>query len=657
MIFTRTSIAALSIWLAFFSPVARSGTYPQLISEQFDKRGALPEEARRPAIALEQIDPAKLPAGAKVTATARSASGQIWLLSDKGAFRSKAAGFEPLGVGPRQLEPGQAPVPDGARITALVADRIGHIWVGTDSGVFITNGEEWWQKLDRRDGVPFERINCLHLAPGGDVWAGTPEGAWRLRDGRFCYFWGKRWLRDNDVLAIWTDTAGRAWIETKSGIACILDKPTTLAEKAAHYDRIIQDRHIRRGFIAAIDLDNPGDTTKGAHFEVSDNDGLWTSLYVAAMALRYKVTQAPAAREQARKSLNALLDLERLSGIPGFPARAIVSDQELKAGAHGFSLDAKVHAPGETAKAWYRSPTNTGLWCKGDTSSDELDGHYFAWYLYHDLVADLAEKKEIAAVVRRVTDGIIKNNYTLVDHTGRKTRWGIWAPELINHNPFYRGLRSLNSLEILCYLKVAEHITGDRKYAQAALSLVDDHHYLLNGLLVRRGRGAEWPNLNHSDDELLYIVYYPLLTLEKDPARRRLLVESIARTWEEIEGEQSIRPEHNPFYNFIYGATTGRRCDVEQARETLREWPWDLIAWSTRNSQRHDVAIKTATGFRRNKTQLDRVLSPAERTQDRWNANPFGADWGSDGRREDDGVAWTVAYWLGVYHGYLSADE
>jgi len=63
------------------------------------------------------------------------------------------------------------------------------------------------------------------------------------------------------------------------------------------------------------------------------------------------------------------------------------------------------------------------------------------------------------------------------------------------------------------------------------------------------------------------------------------------------------------------------------------------------------------TGFRRNKTQLDRVLSPAERTQDRWNANPFSADWGSDGRREDDGVAWTVAYWLGVYHGYLSADE
>ena len=92
--------------------------------------------------------------------------------------------------------------------------------------------------------------------------------------------------------------------------------------------------------------------------------------------------------------MNALLDLERLSGIPGFPARAIVTDDELKAGAHGFSADAKVHAPGETAKAWYRSATTPGLWCKGDTSSDELDGHYFAWYLYHDLVADESEKKK-----------------------------------------------------------------------------------------------------------------------------------------------------------------------------------------------------------------------------------------------------------------------
>src|SRR5262249_14509267 len=138
------------------------------------------------------------------------------------------------------------------------------------------------------------------------------------------------------------DRSGRAWFETRTGFACIEERPKTLVEKAAHYDRIIQARHCRRGYIAALDLAAPGDVTVGASFDISDNDGLWTALYVAAMALRFGATKAPTAREQARRSMNALLDLERLSGIPGFPARAMVTDDELRAGVHGFNPDAKV---------------------------------------------------------------------------------------------------------------------------------------------------------------------------------------------------------------------------------------------------------------------------------------------------------------------------
>ena len=126
-----------------------------------------------------------------VRATAKAAGGRVWILTDRGAFRSTTTGFEPLEVGPRRLEPRQPPVQGGARITALASDSLGHIWVGTDRGVYITNSEEWWQKLGRADGVPYENITCLHIAPGGDVWAGTNEGAWRLRDGYFRYFWGR----------------------------------------------------------------------------------------------------------------------------------------------------------------------------------------------------------------------------------------------------------------------------------------------------------------------------------------------------------------------------------------------------------------------------------------------------------------------------------
>ncbi|WZO97874.1 hypothetical protein EP7_004926 [Isosphaeraceae bacterium EP7] len=648
------SVAATAALLALCPASARSGTYPQLVATQYDAGAKVPP----PTVVLPDLDASKLPPGAKVISSARAASGRVWVLTDQGPFRSTAGGgFEPLDIGPHVLEPGQPEVRWGAKISSLVSDPTGHIWAGTDRGIYLSDGEQWWQSLNRLDGVPFETINCLHLTPNGDLWAGTPEGAWRLRDGQFRYFWGRRWLPDNDVRAIWTDTDGRAWFRTKTGLASIEEASMTLAQKAAHYDRILQSRHNRRGYICEIDLKTPGDPTKGAIYDASDNDGLWTSMYVGAMALRYAATKDPAARQQAKASMDALLNLERLSGIPGFPARSMVTDAEIAAGIRGFDPEGTVHAPGDKTKVWYRSKAREGLWCKGDTSSDELDGHYFAWFLYHDLVADDAEKREIAAVVRRVTDGIIEHGFTLVDHTGRKTRWGIWAPELINNHPLYYDLRALNSLEILSFLKVAEHITGDSKYAEAANKLIREHHYLINSLLMRRGATGRFPDINHSDDELLYLVYYPLLMLEKDPARRRVLVQSIARTWEPIEGEQAIRPEHNPFYNFIYGATTGRRCDVDEAKITLQDWPLDLVSWTTKNSQRHDVRMTNAPGIRRHSSQLDRVLSPAERSQARWNSNPWVADGGHAGRTEDDGVAWTVAYWLGVHHGYLSPDE
>ena len=633
------------------------GSFSQLISTRYASTSNLPAEGKPPESRFNFVQMDRLPAGAVVLAAAKTAAGGVWVVTDQGSFRSQegVANYVRLEVGSQELEPGQPKLDPTTRINDLTSDPLGQIWLATSSGVVISDAKQWWQLLNHRDGLPVEAVNCLHLSTNGDVWAGTDQGAWRLRNGEFRYFWGKRWIPGNRVKRIWSTTSQKVWIETEKGVSCIEEIPMTLAKKAEHYDEIAWKRHNRRGIMCQIDLKVPGDPSQGFVYDVSDNDGLWTSMYVGAMALRFASTKDPVAREHARISINALLDLERKSGIPGFPARAMATAREVEDGIHGVDLNGKVHAPNVDAKVWYRSKDDADLWCKGDTSSDELDGHYFAWYLYHDLVADDAEKKEIATVVRRVTDYIIKNNLTLVDHTGIKTRWGIWAPELINMDPFYHELRALNSIEILSFLKVAEHITGDTKYGKLADDLIVNHHYLVNSLMMRRGRDGRWPTINHSDDELLYLVYYPLFMLEKDPARRRILTQSIARTWEyTTEDEQPIRPEHSPFYNFIYGAATGVRCDTEEAVKTLRDWPWDLVDWSTRNSQRNDVRSQTIVGRRRERIQLDRVLPASERSQGRWNSSPWIADEGSDGRVEHDGTAWALGYWLGVYHGYIA---
>jgi hypothetical protein len=522
-----------------------------------------------------------------------------------------------------------------------ISDSLGHLWVGARSGLILGDGEGWW--LSREAVIasastvpptaelvpPYGNIRCLAFAPNGDLWAGTPEGACRLRDGKWSYFWGRRWLPGNRVNAIALDAQNRAWIATDKGIACIESVRMTLREKAEHYEALIALRHNRHGFVTNCDWDDPNDPD-GWKIEASDNDGLWTALYCAAQCFQYATTKEAAARERARRSMRALLDLERLTGIPGFPARSIIRKDETR----------YYQSTGE----WHESPVDPNYIWKGDTSSDELDGHYFIWAIYYDLVADEAEKEAIRGVVRRVTDHLMQNNWRLIDKDGKPTRWAIFNPESLNDDPIWEEERGLNALSILSHLKVAYHITGDPKYQQAYEELIKKHHYLLNAVTQKM---LPPYYVNHSDDQLAFLCYYPLLLYEKNPEYRRLWLMSLERSW------QIERAERSPLFNFIYGAVTGKPCDVEAAVRTLQEWPLDQRNWECRNSHRLDITLDASKG-RFGEAQSVEVLPYSERTLMRWNGNPYRLDGGDPlGRREEDGVAFLLPYWMGRYHGLI----
>ncbi|HZP84017.1 MAG TPA: hypothetical protein VFB21_20420, partial [Chthonomonadaceae bacterium] len=447
------------------------------------------------------------------------------------------------------------------------------------------------------------------------------------------------------VNAIAVAPDGSAWVATDGGVAHLYDKPMTLAEKAAHYEQITNARHNRYGFVTGGALKKPGDVNGGIIHEASDNDGLWTAVYVGAEAFRYAATKDPEARRLAQKSMRAMLDLMDYTGIPGFPARAIQGKNEQDVS--GYNPDETVRIPGETEKIWFSSPVHPDYWCKGDTSSDELDGHYFAYYVYHELVADADEKKALAAHIRAMTDNILNHNLTLAGHTGRRTLWGVWTPSELNDNPKWWEERGLNSLEILCFLKVAAHITGDAKYEAKYRELIEKHHYLLN--TVTQKVAEPWYIVNHSDDQMAFMIYYALMSLERDPARRLILLQSMERSWK-IE-----LPEASPFFNFVYGATTGRPCDVEASVATLQDWPWELIDWQVRNTQRVDVAFRSVNFEGRQKVETERALPASERQLMRWNGNPYEPAGGSPaGNSEEDGSAWLLPYWMGRYHGFIA---
>ncbi|MCW3055632.1 MAG: hypothetical protein JWN14_4802, partial [Chthonomonadales bacterium] len=457
----------------------------------------------------------------------------------------------------------------------------------------------------------------------------------RFQEGQWSTYAGQRWLPDNHVTGLQVAENGDCWIRTRTGIARIACVPMTLPQKAAHYEQITAARHNRGGYVTDCRLTRPGDLTSFL-YEASDNDGLWTSLYICAESYRFAVTGDTEARELAARSLHALLDLVRVTGIPGFPARTLIRVQE-----RVLQSD-----PGPN---WYPSPIEPDILFKNDTSSDELDGHYLAWYVYSDLVADEAERAAIAATCRAVTNHLLDHHYTLVGPTGKRTTWGVWSPEVLNDDPKWIGERGLNSLAILSHLKVAIHLCGDARFEEAYQSLIVQHGYALN--TVRQKTLPPFAENNHSDDELAACVYYPLLMLEKDPALRRLYLHSLERT------QAILRPEKSPFYNFLYGALApGRPCDVDTAVQWLQEAPWDLRHWSVHNSHRADIRHDPEPG-RFGEKQALHVLSPRERRAAKWNHNPYALDGGGDGMGEEDGTFWLLPYWMGRYHGLITEHE
>ena len=111
---------------------------------------------------------------------------------------------------------------------------------------------------------------------------------------------------------------------------------------------------------------------------------------------------------------------------------------------------------------WHDTPDKLWRW-KGDTSSDEIVGHYFIYPLYYDFVADEAEKPKLRAVIDRITNHILDNNYQLIDVDGKRTRWGWWGPDIIWEDPDETGLRALH---ILAHLRVAMHLTTNPNTAR-----------------------------------------------------------------------------------------------------------------------------------------------------------------------------------------------
>lgn len=409
----------------------------------------------------------------------------------------------------------------------------------------------------------------------------------------------------------------------------------TLAKKADLLDYDMQRRFILEGQ-ALCKLKLPTESRSFIAYNMPDN-AYMSGMYVGALALQYATTNDDEAREAASATLDALDRLCTISGKPGLLARAFWP----------------VDKPFDDDGIWRPSADGQYRW-RGDVSSDQVDGVVFGYALAYEFVANDEEKAVIARNVAAITDHILRNDLRIVGYDGEPTQWGKYYPEYV------REREPMNALLFLQLLKVAAYITGDSKYEDLYREYAVDKNYA--EIAVGARVLADPERVNHSDDVLIFLAYYPLLRLEKDPELRERYLESLRRAWNGNDQWPGVAPEANPLYAYIARYGLGEEIPVESGTETLRMFPLDM-KWNSGTIEGYEKSF--SFDF-----DLEPVSSPAapgepipiDRRRKSWSAwvmNPYT----TAGSRNDahpmeyNGHDYLLAYWLGRRHGFIKADE
>lgn len=566
-------------------------------------------------------------------------------------------------------------------VKAVTVDSDGALWFASPQGVGKFDGKEW-TLFEGSDGLPYNDFTSAAAGPGG-VWFGTTKGAIRWDGEDFRYRQGMRWLPSDEVRDIEVAADGSAWIATAGGVSHIQFLDMTLAEKAKHYEDLI-DKYNRRtefGYVLETTFERPGDLDSPNRNYDSDNDGLWTCMYAAGECYAFAATGDPKAKERADLAWSAMRQLGTVTqggshpAPKGFVARTILPTSGENPNETNYTPE-KDRETQKRDKLWKvidpRWPTSEdGQWYwKTDTSSDELDGHYYFYGLYYDLVADEEQKKVVREHVRDLTDHLIDNGYQLVDHDGLPVRWARYSPEEMNGSLEWWIERGLNSLSMLSYLQTTAHITGDAKYKEHMQILMDEHGYHQNMLYPKVHMGAGTGN--QSDDEMAFMTYYNLMKYESDPELKRRWALSWSHYWRLEE------PENNPFFNFAYIAmckdvvTITPFAEVpmiprsqewlDESIETLVRFPLDRFAWAHDNSERLDIielppwsylAGESRSGRAQGYRPDNNVIPVDERYFNHWNHSPWSLGNGGNGTEMGSGAVYLLPYYMGVYYGFI----
>lgn len=504
---------------------------------------------------------------------------------------------------------------------------------GEEGLIFLNNQFKQERVLSKLPSLKLNKVRSIDQ----QLWVGSKEGAFKVfANGKINYYASKRWLNHDEVIDLKKGPGSSVFVLNKGGISQLVFEDMTLAKKADFYEKQVRARHIRNGFNANLFGMKNGDISTGFLAD-SDNDGLWTTMYLASQAFRYAVTKSPDALQNTRESLDAMERLYSINPVKGFPARTFERT------GHRDQLGDPEH--------WQKAPAKDWDW-KATTSSDEAIGHAFAFGVIAEVVDVPELKQQAIRLLDSMMTHIVENDMYLVDFDGKPTLWGKWNPEYVNGFSKNIGDRKLNSSNIIGMLQTAYHFTKKPMYKDKIMELFNKHGYLENLMRPMSEIGKAdtqaddlsqllsvyW---NHSDDEMYFLGYWGLY--------RYALTNELKQQYKAaiLDHYEAEKPEKDAVWNIMTAMTGTSDFGLADAVWYLQEYPLDLIQWTINNSNRKDIELLDKN-FRNQYTKT--VLPPDELKISRHNSNRFNLDGGHDGAAENSaGDIWLLPYWMGKY--------
>ena len=424
---------------------------------------------------------------------------------------------------------------------------------------------------------------------------------------------------------------------TPKGVECWQDTSPpklSLAEKAQGYQTRLEELHQREDGVIRYRFDTPrapyGNLPDGSFF---------LGIYLSSQALRFAATGDESARQQILLSLRAMKLYAEVSGKPGLLARYLAPVKP------------------DDDDRWLQSKIHPEYFWRSDVSKDQYAGCVHGLGVTYAVVADPEVRAAIAPIATAIADHLVEHDLRIVDWDGEPTtfsslRGRAWGYPL-----------GVNALIALAAAKVAAVASDDPKYAKFYDSLVNDGYPELSSSAHISFFGAAY----RVNDNMAYLAWYPLLLLERNGSIRRKLQAGARKTWSAVSEDQ------NAFFSFVHAATVGTELDElgdgekpedegrQLGKKSLAKFPDRKVAWPVDlTRERFDFP----RAFLKGKSCLPRSTRPIPlylryRGSSMWVSDPYAlvGRLTRKGDREYAGIDYLVAYWIGRFHGFVSADE